>query len=158
MTAAREPEVAQDPAHDVREEWIYLGERLDRKGKAIYAWLDHEGNERWYGSVLTPGAAVGGVYLTTLTANGQVLTGATTRPLYVRASDDARRAHWQAEHQLTRTLVEAQRAGAKAKKEAVDGIGTMTLDDIARWYSSRATPEQRAGVMTVVLQYLQRPR
>lgn len=71
---------------------------------------------------MTPGAAVGCVYRVTLNNVGQVLTGVTTRPRYVRPSEDERRPHWQAEHHLTRTLIEADRAGARAKKESADAI------------------------------------
>ncbi len=34
------------------QEWTYIGQRLNRSGKVMYAWLDHAGGERWYGKSL----------------------------------------------------------------------------------------------------------
>jgi len=37
-------------------EWTFIGQRLDRKGKAAFAWLDATGEERWYSKAVAPSA------------------------------------------------------------------------------------------------------
>ncbi len=88
-------------AATTQHDWTFVGQRLDRKGKGLFAWLDGTGEERWYGKALAPSAAVGSVYRIHLTEEGTVLIGGALAPRFLRMSDDARLPAWRAEHEYT---------------------------------------------------------
>jgi len=140
------------------QEWTYIGQRLNRSGKVMYAWLDHAGGERWYGKSLMGGATVGAVYRVHVLVDGRVVTGGSEAPRYVRMSDDGRRATWRADHADTQGRIEAERARRKAVEEHKGDLGAMTLSEAAAWYRSRALPAQRAGALAVLIDYIQHGR
>ena len=93
-----------------QHDWTFIGQRLDRTGKATFAWLDDADQVRWYSKPLAPSTAVGGVYRLHMTEEGAVLIGGAQAPRFAGMSDDARLPAWRAEHEYTRTRIEAERA------------------------------------------------
>jgi len=138
-----------------QHDWTFVGQRLDRKGKATFAWLDDADEVRWYGKLLAPSAVVGSVYRIHLTEEGAVLIKGAQAPRFLRMSDDARLPAWRAEHAYTRARIEAERARKRAAEEHRGDLGRMTLSEAAAWYRSRALPDQRAGALAVLIQYIQ---
>jgi len=138
-----------------QHDWTFVGQRLDQKGKASFAWLDDTDEVRWYGKALAPSAVVGSIYRVYLTDEGAVLIGGAQAPRFLRMSDDARLPAWRAEHAYTRARIEAERARKRAAEEHRGDLGPMTLAEAAAWYRSRALPDQRAGVLAVLLNYIQ---
>jgi len=136
-------------------EWTYIGQRLNRGGKGVYAWLDPAGDERWYGKALVAGAAVGSVYRVHGRADGRVISGGPEAPRYLRMSDDGRRAIWRAEHAYSQGAIEAERARKKAAEEHKGDLGEITLSAAAAWYRSRVLPAQRAGALAILIDYIQ---
>lgn len=142
-------------AATTQHDWTFIGQRLDRKGKAHVAWLDDSGDERWYGKSLAPSAVVGGVYRLHLTEEGAVLIGDAQAPHFLRMSDDVRLTDWRAEHEYAKAHVAAQRAQKRAAEEHRGDLGRMTLSEAAAWYRSRALPDQRAAALAVLIHYIQ---
>ncbi len=142
-------------AATTQHEWTFVGQRLDRTGKATFAWLDGAEEDRWYGKALAPSAAVGSIYRVHLTDEGAVLIGGAQAPCFLRMSDDARLPAWRAEHAYTKARIEAARARKRAVEEHRGDLGRMTLSEAAAWYRSRALPDQRAGALAVLLNYIQ---
>jgi len=136
-------------------EWTFIGQRLDRTGKAAFAWLDDTGEERWYSKAVTPSAAVGSVYRIHLTAEGAALIGGPQAPHYLRMSDDARLPAWRAAHEHTKVSIEAARVRKRAAEEHRGDLGRMTLAEAAAWYRGHALPDQKAGALAVLIQYIQ---
>jgi len=97
-------------------EWTFIGQRLDRKGKAAFAWLGDTGEERWYSKAVAPSACVGAVYRIHRTAEGAALIGGPQAPRYLRMSDDPRLPAWRAEHEHTKTRIEAARPQARRRR------------------------------------------
>ncbi len=135
-------------------DWTYIGQRLDRTGKAHVCWLDDTGEERWYGKALAPSAAVDSVYRVHLTEEGAALIGGAQAPRYLPMSDDARLPAWRADHAHTRARVEAECARKRAVEEHRGGMGRLTLAEAAAWYRGHALPDQRAGALAVLIQYI----
>jgi len=138
-----------------QHDWTFIRQRLDRQGKATFAWLDDADEVRWYNKPLAPSAAVGGVYRLHMTEEGAVLIGGAQAPRFLRMSDDARLPAWRAEHAYTRARIEAERARKRATEEHRGDLGRMTLSEAAAWYRSRALPDQRVGALAVLIQYIQ---
>ena len=136
-------------------EWTFIGQRLDRKGKAACAWLDDTGEERWYNKAVAPSACVGAVYRIHRTAEGAALIGGPQAPRYLRMSDDPRLPAWRAEHEHTKPRIEAARARKRAAAEHRGDLGRLTLAEAAAWYRGHALPDQRAGALAVLIQYIQ---
>ncbi len=137
-------------------EWTFIGQRLDRTGKAAFAWLDDSGEERWYSKAVAPGAgAVGSVYRVHLTEEGAILIGGAQAPRYVRMSDDARLPAWRADHEHTKVSIEAARARKRAAVEHRGDLGRLTLAEAAAWYRGHALPDQRASALAVLIHYIQ---
>lgn len=137
--------------------WTYLGLRLDRNTKPYHLWRDHQGEERWYSKVAAPSSVVGGLYEVTLTGDDHsgVIYKGQQGPRFQGRGEDAHIPAWRAEHDLAQALVEAGRAAQRAKAESGGDLGNMTLREVARWYQGRALPAQKAGVLTVIIQYVQ---
>jgi len=136
-------------------DWTFVGQRLDQKGKATFAWLDDTDEVRWYGKALAPSAVVGSIYHVYLTDEGAVLIGGAQAPRFLRMSHDARLPAWRAEHDYTKVRIEAERARKRTAEEHRGDLGRMTLSEAAAWYHSRTLPDQRAGALAVLISYIQ---
>ena len=136
-------------------EWTFIGQRLDRTGKAACAWLDDTGEERWYSKAVAPSACVGAVYRIHRTAEGAALIGGPQAPRYLRMSDDPRLPAWRAAHEHTKTRIEAARARKRAPAEHRGDLGRLTLAEAAAWYRGHALPDQKAGALAVLIHYIQ---
>jgi len=102
-----------------------------------------------------PLSAVGSVYRIHLTAEGAALIGGPQAPHYLRMSDDARLPAWRAAHEHTKVSIEAARVRKRAAEEHRGDLGRMTLAETAAWYRGHALPDQKAGALAVLIQYIQ---
>jgi len=85
-----------------------------------------------------PSACVGAVYRIHRTAEGAALIGGPQAPRYLRMSDDPRLPAWRAEHEHTKTRIEAARARKRAAAEHRGDLGRLTLAEAAAWYRGHA--------------------
>jgi len=137
-------------------DWTYIGQRLDHKGKAHFTWLDG-GEERWFDKPLTLAAAVGDVYRIHLTAEGAVPIGDghAQAPRFQGMSDDTRLPAWRTEHEHAKARIEAERARKRAVEKHRGDLGRMSLSEAAAWYHGHTLPNQKAGALAVLIQYIQ---
>jgi len=101
---------------------------------------------------------VGSVYRVHLTEEGATLIGGPQAPRYLCMSDDARLPAWRADHAYTKARVEAERARKRAVEEHRGDLARLTLAEAAAWYRGHALPDQRAGALAVLIQYIQYSR
>lgn len=161
---ASPPVADQSPAPTPEEtyhsaEWIYQGQRIDGKGKPYHVWQDEAGKAMWYAKNLVSGTSgVGSVYVMTITEKGSFFTSGARGPRYVRTIpvDQARELHLA--HREAQTRIAAMAAAKRAKADHAGDVGTITLAEIAHRYRGYAMPDARAGLLAMVIGYIQSGR
>lgn len=136
------------PAETVEQEWTYIGRRRVQGGNLAHAWMDDEGVDRLF--VKGHAGVVGGVYVVNATPDRvSLVTKGPNGPRFARRSEDPRTAEWVAEDGAAYDFDQLRKAEAKAKRDAVESFGTLTLDDV-RHLMMTAGP-QRSVLLARVL-------
>lgn len=140
--------------------YVYVGQRTDRDGKRAYEWHDTTKlNDphacKLYKKQITASPFVGAVYRLTFGTDGRVFVNGDRGAQYVSALEghDEFIAEAKAQDSMVRTMFDAEAAKNKAKREH-DGLGSLTLDDIARQYRKQMSRPRGNALIAAVIGHI----
>jgi hypothetical protein len=145
MTVTAEvPPVTEAPPTE--QDWVYLGQRLNTKGKLTHAWRDAEGKVVLFDKM--KGGTIGGHYTVYLTDNDMVYTAGRYAPVFqYRSGDVSSVLDWELEHKRATMRVAAER-----KSKQLDTELDQALAPIRARYRKLLSHTDRATLLAVVIQ------
>lgn len=154
--SAPEEQDTSDESH--KEEWIYQGVRLNSKDKAVHQWKTPRRGELWFAKNIVSYSPIGAVYEMTCLPSGSYYTGGDRAPHYLRTLSYEERIDDSVKTREAQTRLMAISAAKRAKADNGGDVGKMTLAEIARRYRRAVMPDARAGLLALVIGYVQNGR
>lgn len=134
------------------ERWTYIGRRNLRSGAVAGAWLDGAGAQ-----LLFTGRhrAIGATYEVQVDRSTGNPRAAVDRAELLDAADDEdpRVPRWVADDRAAYASDQARRREERAKRQAAERFGELTLDDVRARLHKLPAP-QRAALLANVLQHI----
>lgn len=132
------------------ELWTYLGRRELGKGGLGNLWLDEAGEKLLYGPKLKA-HVVGARYEVQVARDLESVRAGS--PVFKEQPDDDRVPHWEAEDRAAYTADELRRMEQRARREAPDRFGQLTLAELKALYLKQPAARS-AALLAQTIRYL----
>jgi len=133
----------------VAEVWIYAGRRELAGGGLAGAWVDGTGEELLF---KCKHRAIGATYEVQAGRDGTHIRASVDRAVFVEdAGDDPRVPGWAAVDRAAYTSDQARRREERAKRDAAQRFGELTLDDLRVRLAALPAPQRAALLANVLL-------
>ncbi len=129
------------------ERWTYAGRRVVTGGALAGVWVDGAGDELLF---KCRHRSIGATYEVGVNRDATV-RASVDRAAFVDAGDDPRVPGWVAEDRAAYTSDQARRREERAKRDAAQRFGELTLDDVRARLRSLPAPQRAALLANVVL-------
>lgn len=141
---------AKEPLVD--REWTFMHRIKLSTGKPGGAWLDHNGDERYFAHTERRSPIIGGVYTMPCSVDGRQAAVKAAKWTGRRSKDEAAVGRWRLEDEAFEA--DAKRAAREraltSGDQVTEDIGHLTLAEVARLIA-RANRHERAGLIAIVL-------